>query len=272
MWCILNYKLIAIDLDGTLLTGDNSISEQTKKIISKLKERGVKIVIATGRMFVSALPYVRELELNNPVITYNGALIKTLDNGKNDGKTLYHQPLPEKLAEEIIKECNKKELHLNLYLDDTLYVENNNKESRGYERSSGVKAYKVDSFLDFMNKPPTKLLAIDNNRESQQKHQKHFQKNYGSKLEISESKSNYIEFMAKGVSKGKALKYLADKWKFSSEEVIAIGDNWNDFPMLKWAGLGIAMDSAPESLKNRVDRIAPDNEEEGVAVVLKDIF
>ena len=264
----MNYRLIAIDLDGTLLNNENIISKNAKKKIAKLNKLGVKIIIATGRMFVSALPYVKELKLKNPVITYNGALIKNVSNKE----IIYHKPVPQSEAKKIIKECNKENLHLNLYQDDTLYVDNNSQESRGYEQSSGVKAHEVGPLLKFIDRSPTKLLIIEENREKHQYYLNYFQEKFSDKLEISESKKNYIEFMSKGVSKGNSLKFLTEKYDIKQKEVIAIGDNWNDLPMLKWAGLGIAMENAPDELKQKVDKIAPARKNEGVGHILSEVF
>ena len=264
----MNYKLLALDLDGTLLDKNNNITDKTKNVLHKLKQNGLKIVIATGRMFCSALPYVTRLNLNGPVITYNGAYVKDTESEK----VLLHKPVAIDLAQEIINDCQKHNLHLNLYQKDTLYVAQSNKLSQGYEKASGVTAREVGSLADFVSEDPTKLLAIENNRDKQQRYLNLFKKKYRGQLEVSESKSNYIEFMSRGVSKGQALKFVAEKNFIKQKEVIAIGDSWNDLSMLEWAGIGVAVETAAPEIKSRVDLVAPPPESDGIASVLEQIF
>ncbi|MFW6007126.1 MAG: Cof-type HAD-IIB family hydrolase [Halanaerobiales bacterium] len=264
----MNYKLLALDLDGTLLNEKSKLTQTSIEIINKIKQQGVKVIIATGRMLISALPYVKKLNLKGPVITYNGAYVKDISTEK----VLYHKPVCEKLAVEIIRECKDKDLHLNFYLDDKLYVEEDNYLSRGYERSSGVTAHKVSSFEKFRGKDPTKLLIIEEDREKHQYLLKYFIDKYSKSLEIAESKSNYIEFMAKGVSKGKALKYITEKYSLKPKEVIAIGDSWNDLSMLSWAGVGIAMGNASDDIKKQADMVALSRKQDGVTRILTKIF
>ena len=263
-----SYKLIALDLDGTLLNEKNEYTSTSRNIIKKLTKTGIKVVIATGRMLVSALPFVNNLELEGPVITYNGAYIKDV---KQD-QVLYHKPIDYEVALQIIKDCQQLDLHLNLYQNDRLYVEENNDFSRGYEISNGVEAEEVGPLHNFIEKPPTKLLIIEEERERHQYYLKYFQEKYGEQLEIAESESHYIQFMNQGVSKGQALSYLSDYFSIPRTEIMAVGDSSNDLSMLSWAGLGVAMGNASEQAKQESDKIAPSRGEDGVTQVIKEFF
>lgn len=264
----MKYKLLAIDLDGTLLNEKKELSESSIEIIKEIQKQDIKVVIATGRMLISALPYVKKLEAEGPVITYNGAYVKDVIQDK----VLFHKPVIEELAFQIIRECKENDLHLNLYHDDKLYVEEDNELSRGYERSSGVKARKVESFAQFKGQSPTKLLIIEDDRKRQQYFLQYFQDKYSDKMEVAESQSNYIEFMTKGVSKGKALKNIAENFTIKQKEVIAVGDSWNDLSMLSWAGLGVAMGNASRQIKERSDLVVSSRANDGVTEIIKKIF
>ncbi len=263
------YKLLAFDLDGTLLAEDNILSDRLKKNIKKAKKKGVEVVIATGRMFVSAKPFARELALQGPLVSYNGALIKEISTGQQ----LFHKPVPLKLAREILQECREKGLHLNVYVDDKLYVAKANDFSRAYEQATGVSAHVTGPLLDFLEKAPTKLLAIETDREQQQYFLQYFQEKYQDRLAVTESKKHFIEFVAKEASKGLALKFLSDYYGISRKQVLAAGDSWNDLSMIEWAGTGVAISSADQDIKKKADIIADTPEEDGIArLIEKDIL
>ncbi|QTL97030.1 Cof-type HAD-IIB family hydrolase [Iocasia frigidifontis] len=262
------YKLLVLDLDDTLLDSEQRLPEQNVISIKKLSKLGVRVVIATGRMFISALPYVKELELKGPVITYNGAFVKdvTLD------KVIYHQPMDHKIALRIIKDMEEEGLHINLYQDDQLYVAEENDRSKYYERTAGVKVETVGKISDFIAKPPTKVLIVEKDQTKKEKALRYFREKYGEYIEITESKDYYIEFMARGVSKGKAVERLAGQLGIERSEVIAVGDNWNDLEMIEWAGLGVAMENAPAAVKEKADCITLPHYQAGVSHLIKEIF
>lgn len=264
----MKYKLLVLDLDDTLLNKKHIITDSTHKIIDKIKAEGVEVVIATGRMLVSALKFVKKLKLTGPVIAYNGAYIKETSTDR----IISHQPINLELAKNIIEEAEAKNLHINLYQDDKLYVAKENQLSRDYARTSRVNAYSVGKLSDFISKPPTKLLIIENDREEQQFYLDYFQEKYKSELEVTESKRNFIEFAEKNVSKGKALEVVASELGVKTAEAVSLGDGWNDLEMIKKAGLGVAMENAPAGVKKEADIIAPPNDQEGAACILKDIF
>ncbi|MFW6381003.1 MAG: HAD family hydrolase, partial [Bacillota bacterium] len=139
----MNYKMLALDLDGTLLDEDNAINEQTQRSVEIVREKGLKVIIATGRMFCSALPYHRQLGLEGPLIAYNGAYVKHVENDE----LIFHRPVELEMARQIIRECEENNLHVNLYQDDNLYMEQADSEGRAYERTSGVKAHYLNSSL-----------------------------------------------------------------------------------------------------------------------------
>lgn len=264
----MKYRLVALDLDGTLLNNQHRLTDRTTKVIERVKKLGVVVIIATGRMFVSAFPYMKQLGLSGPMITYNGAYVKDI----TDNKLIYHRPINYDLAQRVIKEASMNNLHINLYLDDRLYVTERNRKTREYEEIAGIEAIEVGSLLNFMKKPPTKILFIEEDAEKLEYFLDYFERKYSPSIEVTKSMKNFIEIMAGGVSKRKALEVVSNKKGINKEEVIAIGDSWNDLAMIKWAGLGIAMADSSVDIKEEADMVAPSNSEEGVAKILARIF
>lgn len=263
-----DYELVVFDLDDTILNDNHELDKRTVDTIKKLKKMGKKVTIATGRMYISALPFIKKLEIDLPVISYNGAYVCN----PNDGQIIFHKTIPEKIALEIIKEVEKTDMQINLYREDDLYIKERNKGVEIYEEIAGVRGIPIGELSSNFHDSPTKMLIVERDREKKEYYLNYFKKNYRDKLEITESKEIFIEFMARGVSKGRALKELADQLGISKKEVVAFGDGFNDLEMIEWAGLGIAMENAPDDLKKRADKIAPDHNQQGVVQVLEDIF
>jgi len=264
----MDYKMVLVDLDDTLLDSKQNITEKTVETINQLVKMGVKIVIATGRMYCSALPYIRKLNLSGEMICYNGAYIRDVESGS----VICHQPIDLAFAEDIISETEKADLFLNLYLDDELYVSERNEKSELYREISSIEPKPVGKLSEFITKAPTKLLIIEKDKEKLQKYLSYFKDKYRSVLEITQSKLFFIEFMDKAVSKGNALKILSERHGISLDEVIAIGDSYNDIPMIKTAGTGIAVGNAPLDVKKEADLIAGNHDKEGVSTILAEIF
>ncbi|MGM0502468.1 MAG: HAD-IIB family hydrolase, partial [Bacillota bacterium] len=195
----MDYKLIAIDLDDTLLETDYHISSRAQEAIDQAQEQGVKVVIATGRMHASALPYAKQLGLTGPMITYNGALIKEVDSEE----IIAHKPVSLELTTEIVDYVEENDLHVNLYCDDILYVNKFGPEAEYYEDLAGVKAVLIkEDLADFVDFPSTKLIIIDNDEEKVQDILADMKEKFGEQLNISLSKSRFVEIMNPEVSKG----------------------------------------------------------------------
>jgi Cof subfamily protein (haloacid dehalogenase superfamily) len=252
--------MIVADLDDSLLGSDLRISAANKKALLTAADKGIFVTIATGRMFKSALPFIRELSLNIPVITYQGALIKNAESQE----TLLKKTIPQHYAVEIIRECRRKNIYLQVYLEDEYFFEGPDKYGELYHWFSGIEGKKTDDLEGIMRQEPEKLLIIDET-ENIKYFREHFNNIYGGEIHIAVSKPFYLEFTNKEANKGKALEYLCNMYGIGSEEVIAIGDSYNDIPMLKFAGLGIAMGNAPDEVKQYADFVTSGNDEDGIA-------
>ncbi|MFW6022250.1 MAG: Cof-type HAD-IIB family hydrolase [Halanaerobiaceae bacterium] len=264
----MKYKMVVLDLDDTLLDKDHTISEKTITTLNKLRDMDVEIVVATGRMYCSALPYIKQLGLVGEMITYNGAYIRDVDNDE----VIYHQPIEVDIAREILKQAEEADLFCNIYIEDKIYVKQLNEKSDLYKSISGIESNPVGKLSEFIDSGTTKLLIIERDLDKAQKYKEIFKEKYGDVLEITKSKEYFIEFMARGVSKGRAIEVVADNLGISLDEVIAIGDSWNDIEMIQTAGLGIAMGNAHEDVKIHADRIADTHDKDGVSNILSEIF
>ncbi|HOJ76643.1 MAG TPA: Cof-type HAD-IIB family hydrolase [Bacillota bacterium] len=254
-------KCIAIDLDDTLLKPDLTISEANKEAISIAMSKGVKVLLASGRMYQSMLTYSNELGMNLPLVAYNGALIKE----SVTEEVLYHQPVNNLLALEIVTIFREAGIHLNVYLDDQLYMDQLTKWGQTYAKFAGVTPNPVGDVSRLLKaNSPHKMLGF---AEVEQIDciMKKLEKKFGNDLDFVKSKPYFVEILAKGVSKGLALKNLTEKWQIRAEEVMAIGNAPNDLEMIEWAGVGVAVGNADDIVKAKADLVVADHNADGVA-------
>ncbi len=262
-----SYKLIAVDMDDTLLDSKLRISPRAKRTIAKLRERGIYVTLSTGRMFRSVKPYAEELGINLPLITYQGALIK---NALTE-EVILHRPVPLELARQVIADIQKYHYHVNVYVDDQICVEKITPEAEQYSAISRVEATPVGSLLEFLKEPPTKVLAIAAKEEIAAL-ERELKPKYADRLHVTRSKPNFLEFSHPQATKGEALAVLAQKLQVSREQIIAVGDAPNDIEMLEYAGTAVVMGNAQEEIKALADYIAPTNDQDGVAYILEKLI
>lgn len=241
-------KLIATDIDGTIIIPEKTFTEEVKNCIRKLDENGIKVVLVTGRMHAAASLIAKDLGLDTPVISYQGGLVK-------DGeKTLYEKYLTEEQANKIIEWGKAENIHLNLYNDDILFSENDCYEVQRYCQNLHTK-YTKKSFNDVKKDRVNKMLAIDyKSPERLTKLEKELPQIFP-ELYIVRSTPYFIEFSNKEASKYCAVKFLQKYWNISQEETLTIGDHNNDLALLQAGGIKIAMGNATEELKEAADYI-----------------
>ncbi|WP_274649227.1 Cof-type HAD-IIB family hydrolase [Paenibacillus humicola] len=258
------YKMIAIDIDDTLLTDDLVVTPGTKAALAEAVASGVFVTLATGRMFPSAKKIAMQTELNVPIITYQGSLVKTL----MDEQVLYERKVPQDVAEELLAFCRERGLHLQLYIDDVLYVAEDNEKSRDYAGLSKIPFVVEPDLGKLIGRPSTKMLIIDEPAVLDEL-KTELGGLFGDRVHITKSKPHYLEFMHKEGTKGHAIAFMAQHIGCSLDEVIAIGDSWNDHEMIEVAGLGVAMGNALPRLKEIADYVTVSNNEEGVRRVIE---
>ena len=251
-------KMIATDIDGTILDWSyGGFTPAVKNCIKKLSDLGIKVVLVTGRMHDSAKVMADELGLKTPIVSYQGGMIKD-----TEGKIFYRKTLDSERATEIIKWARDNNIHINLYLDDVLYVENDNDAVKKYTKVRYVN-YKVCSFDDLKIKNVNKILAIDyNDIEKVTGWVEYLSKKYPD-LYIVKSTPNFCEISNIDAKKSCAVEYLRKEWGLKKEEVLTIGDQNNDIELLKAGGIKVAMGNGTSELKECADFITDTVDNDG---------
>ncbi|WP_438448370.1 Cof-type HAD-IIB family hydrolase [Gorillibacterium sp. sgz5001074] len=258
------YKLVALDLDDTLLNDELDITEGTRNAMTAAMERGVVITIATGRMYASAKQVADRLGLEVPLITYQGALVKHA----KDGTVLYEKNVPPEVVRYVFEYAAEHGLHLQSYHNDRLLAKEENERLIAYSKLSNIPYDIEPDFGKLAAKSTPKLLMIDE-PEKLDRLLEELKKAFGGQAHITKSKPNFLEIMHPEGTKGHALRHLAEHYGIRQEETIGIGDSWNDKELVVEAGLGVAMANAVEALKEVADYITTSNNEEGVRRVIE---
>lgn len=261
------FRLLAVDLDGTLADENNRCSSADLRALHAVARRGVYVVIASGRMHAATERFWHEAGLNAPILSYNGAMVKH----PRDGFVWFHLTLPPNLAEEIVDFCEREGFHLNYYLNDHLYVREETRWSQLYQQRTGSVVEPVGSLCQWRGASPTKLILIDTPETTDRLREQMVQR-YGGRLNILKSNDEYLEFMHPGANKASTLRRIAYRMGVAREEVVAIGDGNNDILMMQWAGYAVAMGNAKPAVKQVAHRIAPPIDRNGLAVALVELF
>lgn len=259
-------KMIVTDIDGTILGKRLKVSENVKKCFQELIKKNIKIVLATGRMYLATEPLAQEIGLIDPVICYQGGYIREI----TQNKTILRQILIDQTTtRKIIEEIKKEKIHINLYADDKLFVEEDNEIIKNYCKDRFIPYKFVENLNELNYEGFHKILAIDNDAEKINYLIKNLTKKYGNELYITHSSPQFCEVSNLKANKGNAIKFLAEKWGIKKEEILACGDQNNDIEMLNCVGTKIAMGNASESLKNIADFVTDDVENDGICKAIE---
>jgi Cof subfamily protein (haloacid dehalogenase superfamily) len=258
------YQLLACDLDGTILQHDEFMSDRTTRAITSAQDKGVQVVMATGRSYQSALPYARMLNISLPLICYQGGLIRDLETGR----TLYQASVPRALVEETIALSQDRGWELLLYTAQEILVTEYRFPKELYHQKLGPTVRKVADPLAVGGDETIKLTILgmpDLIPSVETEMREHF----AGRMEVFVSHPMFVEASPLGVSKGIALAWLAEHLGIAQEETMAIGDQDNDAPMVAWAGWGVAMGNASPGCQDAADWVAPPIDEDGCAVAIE---
>ncbi len=253
-------RMAALDLDGTLLNSDHVVTQRNCEALRQLSKEGVLVVLVSGRMHQSILPISDQIGLENPIISYNGGMVKHAKTGE----VFHHTPIAATTAMELVDYCDERNIHLNFCLDDLLYIRMENAWSELYESRTGVRATAVGNLRKLAGGEPTKMQVLDT-PENVEGLILDFQRDFGDRLYITRTQIEYIEFMNPQVSKGPALKALAARVGVPMRLVVAFGDSYNDMSMMDAVGFSIAMGNAIDELKDSAHYITESNDNDGVA-------
>jgi Cof subfamily protein (haloacid dehalogenase superfamily) len=264
-----NIKLIALDLDGTLLRSDKSVSVRNKNAITKAREQGIHVVLATGRMHSITAKYARMLEIpaDEYIISYNGGMVRQVEAEEAE---IEHRLGVEESAY-LIGFAREHNYHLNYYYNDTLYTTRHDAWADLYRQRTSCQSEYVGDLGRFAGKRPVKCIIL-NHKEIILSLQKVMKVHFGSKTQVLITDDEYLEFMSPDATKGKALADLAAKLGIKREETMAFGDGNNDVTMLEWAGTAYAMANGRESLLAQIPNHAESNDADGVAKIIEPLL
>jgi Cof subfamily protein (haloacid dehalogenase superfamily) len=257
-------KLVAVDMDDTLLDGTLNVSPRTREAIDKAHEQGAFVTICTGRMFSSAKPFALDLNMRTPIITYNGGMIRSAFTKE----MLFHKTIAPDVAGKLVDFFREKGWYLQSHMNDELYVAERCEKAIFYESLAGISAIPIGEKFYTMRHEPTKMLAMAEPHEILEI-QKIINKEFAGEVFAATSKSTYLELTHPSVNKGHALGLLAESLKISREEVMAIGDSNNDIPMLEYAGFGVAMGNATDKIKAVAKAVTGHHNAHGVAEAIE---
>ncbi|WP_025025457.1 Cof-type HAD-IIB family hydrolase [Caldalkalibacillus mannanilyticus] len=258
-------KLVAIDVDGTLLNDQYEITDRTKKALAEMRESGAKIVLATGRGPGSCYPIMDELRLEDHIITHNGAVV--LDARTKEISFEIGFQASDLLP--LITYCRQEKIHFDVNTALELYIEGVTSEAEWMYEKFFMTPNKVSSASSLENQIVKFTLFGD-----EEKMDKTFSEIHPRfpQLSIIRSGEQFIDVIHPNATKGNALKKLTEWYGIEAQEVVAFGNYFNDLEMLQFAGLGVAMQNSPEEVKRLADRVSVSNNEHGVAVVLEEIL
>ncbi len=267
----MKFELVALDIDGTLLDEKSELTQGTIETVKAVQDRGIKVVLATGRRIVTSLQVAKALDINLPLIAHNGALIFEFGS-KN---IIYNKTFTgEKILPLLeFEELNSLDFFYHCGEDIFLFKEPNLgwglkylTESTGYINIAEPDILAAEKDIH--------RLVVSGEEELVKEYQQKIENNSADfRCIIFRSKLfdlSVLEVLHSNASKGNALQYLADLWQVPAEKVLAVGDDSNDLEMIEWAGLGVAMGNAVSSLKDCADLVCGDNSRQGIVALLED--
>jgi Cof subfamily protein (haloacid dehalogenase superfamily) len=264
-------KLLVLDIDGTIAGLSNDIREPVKQAIVAAESRGVKVAVATGRMYRSALRFHSDIGSTLPLICYQGAWIQDMATQKR----LRHLPLSKQTALQILDHFEAPDLRsllsIHFYIDDKLYVPEITAATRIYAERSGIEPIVIKDLRRDIPGEPTKILALCQNPAVLDGLHISIRERYTpAELYLTRSVATFFEATHPSANKGDAVRYLAEELLgLQAANVMVIGDNFNDLEMISYAGVGVAMGNAPDGVKAVANWVAPDVEDDGVAAAIE---
>lgn len=264
---LMKYKLVAADMDGTLLNSRGEITEATAEEIRKLAEKDVVFTISTGRPIQGVEKYKELLGLTGPIITYNGAMIV---NAK-DNKVLFEQGLLREDARKIWELGQKYNTTMCIWAGNQLYGNRLDEKIHDYKKLSGVEPVLAEDIEMLLDIGVTKILWYDE-EEQIEVFLTQLSREMFCEVTYCTSKPTFLEFFNSKVSKAVAMEKIGGLLGITQEEMIAIGDGLNDLSMIQYAGLGVAMGNAAKEVKENAQFVTATNDDEGVKKVLAKFF
>ncbi len=258
------YRLLVADIDGTLVNAAREITPPVRAAVAAAQSRGIRVCLATGRIWPSARRFVEGLGADSPAILYNGGLVYDFVHDE----TWLRRPLALEQARDVLRILRRHPaVQPHLYVDDRVYVPVMNEITETYQGKDGLRASPVGDLADWLDRDPMKILIIGERPALEAVVGDIHLLSYPVNHVFSET--IYLEILPPGVDKGAALQAVAARLELRREQIVAVGDNLNDLAMIEYAGLGVAMANAPEALRARADFVAPSNNDHGLQEVIE---
>lgn len=266
----MGYKLIALDVDGTIRSNEHPLSERTRRAIRSVREAGARVTIATGRSYRSGASAAADLDLTAPIVTFQGAHIAD----PKTGEILWQSPLTDAMTADAISalscRANRDDLELLGYFEDDVFVMEMSEWARAYGERTGVRVRKVDA-EGFTSNPMTRLV-VRGADDDIERLELDLKGRFNGRLYITRSLPYFCEILHPDGGKEKALQWLCGHLGIREERTVSFGNGYNDVEMLRWAGLSVAVDGAVPEAVEAADFVAPSMEEDGVARTLEDLL
>lgn len=264
----MDYKVIVLDIDGTLVNSEKKITKKTYDVLTKVQNEGKVVVIASGRPPQGVMPFAKKLGFHKRggyILSYNGGRITQLGSDK----TIYNKCFPNEYLPEICEIIKDYRVTINTYENDTIVSSGNiNKYSNVEAEIIGLETHFVEDFASYVNFDVNKCL-LSGEPEDIKKLEDILKKKYEGKLGVYRSEEFFLELVPLGVDKAQSIDYLLKSLGLTRERCIACGDGYNDLSMIEYAGLGVAMGNANSDIKAAADFVTLTNDEDGVAYAIE---
>jgi Cof subfamily protein (haloacid dehalogenase superfamily) len=263
-------RLIALDIDGTIIGDDGIVGDRTRAAIRAARERDIAVSLVTGRMVSSARFFAEDLGLTDPIVGYQGGLIRTMPPSGSPrlGRLLSHTALSAETARRIVIWTREQGLDPHLNHLERFILRADDPKADDYSAFMGARAELVPDLIAAIDHPITKVLAVGE-PPMPVEFLRTAREAFAGTADVTISHPRFLEFVAPGVSKGRAVRYLARRLHVPLGAVLAIGDQWNDLEMLAGVGHGAAMPSAPDAVRSVARYVAAPLEEEGAAQMIE---
>jgi Cof subfamily protein (haloacid dehalogenase superfamily) len=262
----MKYKMLVLDMDDTLLNDDHQISERNKAMIRQAQEKGVYVVLASGRPTPAMINYAQVLDLHtfgSYIVAYNGGVILDMKSEE----VLFEQSISKEHIHQLYDFSVANDVHILAYHEGAIITETESEYIDLEARLTGMPLRKVASFKEAIDSPSVKCLMLE---------EPDYLASVGEKLKseinhksITTSKPFFLEIMQLGIDKAASLARLAERLGIDSTEIIAVGNASNDLSMIEYAGLGVWVDNVTPELRHKADIVVASNNNDGVAEVIE---
>ncbi len=264
----MSYKAVVLDIDGTLVNSQKQITKKTLDVLTKIRNEGKTVVIASGRPPQGVMPYAKKLGFDKTggyILSFNGGRITQVKTGE----TIYNRCFPNEYLPEICEIIKDYRVTINTYENDTIVTSGNLNNYSSVEADIiGLETNFVDDFAAYVNFEVNKCL-LSGEPEDILKLEELLKKKYEGRLDVYRSEEFFLELVPLGVDKAQSIDFLLKTLGCKREECMACGDGYNDLTMIEYAGLGVAMENANDEVKAAADFVTLSNDNDGVAYAVE---